>query len=1196
MKKLKPFQGGLLFIMKVTVIQMFIAITSVAMAYAIDSSGQKVLDKKITIDVENIEFDKVLTILKEQAKVRFTYSPRLVDADKKVSLHFEDTKLVEVLANLLGPDVSYSIIGKQIILKPTAVQSEGEISSSSETPLYDETAVKIEGKIVDDSGAGLPGVNILEKGTTNGTTSDANGAYTLMVEGDNSVLVFSFIGYVTQEITVGTQTSVNVSLAPDISTLTEVVVVGYGEQKKLTVTGSVVAISGNDLQKSPAINLSNSLAGRMPGVSAVQATGEPGYDNSTIRIRGGGTMTPLGSEALVVIDGIPDRDGGFNRLSPQDVESMSVLKDASSAIYGARAANGVILVTTKRGKSGAPQLSYDFNQGWAQPTVVPKMSNASEYAAIMNEIPMYKKIPANEWSTAWTSIQQTGSYTSPTSGIGTINAQYSPTDVQKFADGTDPWGHPNTDWFGDAFQKWAPQQRHNLQITGGSDNVKYMASLGYLTQDGIYKNSATKYNQYSLRVNLDAKINKYINTNIGVMVREEERNFPTQSSGSIFRMLMRGRPTEPEVWPNGLPGPDIENGQNPIVITTSQTGYDRNPTDYIQSNGKVEITNPWIANLKLTLMGSVDKTIDNHKKWETPWYLYTWNKIDYEADGVTPKLTKALRSTFTDPRLTMSNSNTLNTNLTAMLSYDHTFANVHSIGIMAGLTRETFRNDYFLAYGRNFISPAVDQLFARGSLLQNTDGRGYQRARMGNYGRLTYNYKEKYMAEFIWRYDGSYNFPSDSRFGFFPGVLLGYNISNEDFFQNNVSFINFLKLRGSYGQMGNDRIYFVGDPDRLQEYGYLSMYGFGQYPINGQVQTTLGEVPGTVVANPNFTWERANNFNVGMDGTVLNGRLTFTFEYFYNKRDQILIQNTGSTPQSSGIVDLLPPVNAGKVDTKGFEFKLDYNNQIGDLTYAFGVNGGTVNSKVVYWDEIPGIPSYQQQTGKQYGAYLAYLSDGAFLDQAQIDAETTQDGSTEPTKIDYSGVTANVLPGDMRIKDYNGDHKIDAKDQVRLDQTGTPTFNFGVTMNFQYKNFDLSILFQGATGALLRFGTESGDIGNYLKYSYDNRWTVDNPSSTDPRLASRGDTYFTGGNYGLNTYYLFNKNYVRLKNVELGYNVPSSLTQKIGLSKVRIYVNGLNLITWDKYKHQIFDPETTSGSGQYYPQSRVINTGLRLTF
>ncbi|HTJ51187.1 MAG TPA: TonB-dependent receptor, partial [Cyclobacteriaceae bacterium] len=1139
-----------------------------------------ILDKKVSLRAHEMDLKGLLAEIEAQTNVKFTYRSRVIRDYHRITINTTQMKLGELLDVVLDPSIEYEVVGKQIVLKsnPSIEVTSAEVTSSIPNQM------QVTGTVKDDTGSPMPGVNVLVKGTNNGTSTDTNGSYSIQIDDENSVLVFSFIGYTTQEITVGKQTTIDVNLVADVKALQEVVVVGYGEQKKITVTGAVVSVAGSDLQRSPAIDLSNSLAGRMAGVSAIQASGEPGYDQSTIRIRGGGTLTAAGSNALVVVDGIPDRDGGLNRISPQDIETMSVLKDASAAIYGARAANGVILVTTKHGKVGPPQITYDLNQGWSQPTVIPKMSNASEYAAIMNEIPMYKKIPAGEWSNAWASIQQTGSYTSPTSGIGTINSQFSPTDVQKYKDGSDPWGHPNTDWFGTAFKKWAPQVRHNLQISGGTEAVKYLASIGYLSQDGIYKNTATKYKQYNFRINLDARINKYINTSLGIMAREEVRNFPTQSSSAIFRMLMRGRPTDPEVWPNGLPGPAIENGQNPIVITTNATGYDRNPTDYLQSNGKVEITNPWIENLKLTLMGSADKKVNNDKKWETPWYLYTWNKTDYEADGVTPKLVKALSSTFTDPRLTMSNENALNTNLTALLSYDHSFNNGHTVGVMAGATRETFKDDNFFAFGRNYISTAVDQLFARGSELQNTGGSGFKRTRLGNYGRFTYNYKEKYLAEFIWRYDGSYNFPSSSRFGFFPGILVGYNISNEEFFQNHVSFINFLKIRGSYGQMGNDQIYFnKNGTDVLQEYGYLQTYGFGQYPVNSQVATTLTE---TVVANPNFTWERANNLNIGLDGTLLGGKLDFTFEYFDNRRNNILIQKTGSTPASSGISTILPPVNAGKVNNTGFDYNVRYKGEAGALKFQIGVNGGYVQNKVVFMDEIPGAPKYQKQTGKQYGGFLVYKSDGAFKNQAEIDEQT----------LDYSAVTSQLLPGDMKFKDINHDGKIDANDKIRLDKTINPKFNFGITMNFQYRNFDLAILFQGAMGALLPFGTESGDIGNYLKYSYDNRWSIDHPSGTNPRLASRGDTYYTGGNFGNNTYFLFNKNYIRLKNLELGYSIPEALASKVGLSKVRIYVNGLNLLTLDKYRGKLFDPESTSGSGQYYPQARVINTGLRLTF
>ena len=955
----------------------------------------------------------------------------------------------------------------------------------------------------------------------------------------------------------------------------EVVVVAYGKQKKVTVTGAVVGVSGDKLVKSPAVDISNSLAGRLPGLVVIQPSGEPGYDGATISIRG--TNTLGNNSPLIVIDGIPDRAGGLGRLSAQDIESISVLKDASAAIYGARAANGAILITTKRGKTGKPTISYDFNQGWSQPTVIPEMSNAPEYARIMNELPIYRTIPVNEWQAAWQAIQTTGTYDSPTAGVSTLNANYSPDAVRKYEDGSDPWGYPNTDWFGDAFKTWSPQTRHNLQLSGGTDKLRYLASLGFVDQDAYYKNSATSYQQYNARVNLDATVSDYITTNIGLMARRETRKFPTESAGSIFRMLMRGRPTEPEVWPNGKPGPDIENGQNPYVITTNATGYQENPTDYLQANGSVVIGNPWVEGLKLTLSGSVDQSNNRDKRWQTPWMLYYWDKVSYEADGVTPKLEPAVRSNFTDPRLSQSSYTTLNTNLTAMLSYDQTFGANHTLNILAGVTKETFEGSGFSAFRRNYISAAVDQLFAGGSLQQNTGGSGFERARLGYYGRFQYNYQEKYLAEFIWRYDGSYIFPESDRFGFFPGMLLGWNVSNEDFFQ--VPFIDYLKIRASYGQMGNDQVFYNGS---LQEYAYLSTYGFGSYPIAGEVVTTLRE---TVLANPSFTWERANNLNFGLDATILNNKIDLTLEYFYNKRDQILIQKTGSTPASSGINSLLPPVNAGQVDNRGFEFSVNYYGNAGnDLSFRAGINGGYARNKVVFMDEVPGAPDYQRQEGKPIGGYLVYESDGVFFDQAEIEAN----------KIDYSGVTSQLIPGDMKFKDVNGDGKIDADDQVRLDENGTPTFNFGANIDIQYKTFDFSLLLQGAAGASIRVQTESGDIGNFLKYSHDNRWSIDNPSHTDPRLASRGDTYFTGGNFGNNTYYLFSKDYIRIKNVEVGYTVPAKAMDKVKIANLRIYLNALNLLTFNKYK--IFDPEATAGNGVYYPQARVINIGANVTF
>jgi TonB-dependent starch-binding outer membrane protein SusC len=1190
MKKTLQIHKLLLTAMKISLTQVFLAIWLMSSAFASDTNAQSVLNQRVTLQGQDLGMRNILSQIEKQTDIKFVFSSKLIQSNRKVTVDFQNIQLSKILDNLLKPlQLTYEVSGKLVIInRATPTESEktdvGNVQKSNE--ISNVAALEITGKISDDAGVGIPGVTVLEKGTKNGTVTNVEGKFTLKVASANSVLVFSSVGFSNQEVKVGTTTNFNISMKTNISSLDEVIVVGYGTQKKATVTGAVAAIQGSALMKSPSVELGSTLAGRLPGLVVIQQSGEPGFDGATIRIRG--TNTLGNSSPLVVIDGVPDRDGGLGRISGYDIESISVLKDASAAIYGARAANGAILVTTKRGKNGKPLVTYSSNFGVAQPSRIPQMSSSSEYASIMNELPIYKSIPVAEWGAASNSINTTGAYKSPTAGVSALSANFSPEAVKGYASGNDPWRYPNTDWFGDAFKTWAPQQNHNLTISGGSDNIRYFASLGYLNQDAYYKNSATNYSQYNFRSNVDAKINKYINANLNIMVRREQRRNPTENSGAIFRMLMRGRPTEPEVWPNGKPGPDIENGQNPYVITTNATGYVDTPTDYIQTNAGVDITNPWIDGLKLSLSAAVDKSSVTPKIWQTPWSLYYWDKKTFESDGVTPKLEGAVRSNFKDPRLTQVYSSVLNVNLTALLSYTKTLDKNHNINVLAGVTKETFNGDNFFAFRRNYISPAVDQLFAGGSLQQNTGGSAFERARLGYYGRVQYAYKEKYLVEGIWRVDGSYIFPESKRFGFFPGVLVGWNISNEDFFKPLKETVDNMKIRASYGQMGNDQVFFDkndGNGSQLQEYAYLSTYGFGQYPINSEVATTLVE---TSLANPNFTWERANNFNLGLDASFLNNKFDMVLEYFYNKRDQILIQKAGSTPASSGISSLLPPVNAGKVDNSGFEFTLNYNGKASrDLQFRVGLNGGYAQNKVVFLDEVKSkeIPDAQYREGKPLDSYLVFKSAGVFKDQADIEAN----------KINYSkSVTAKLIPGDMKFEDVNGDGIIDDKDAVRLDKGIQPTFNFGMTFELKYKNFDMNVLFQGATGAAIRIQTESGDIGNFLKYSYDNRWSIANPSSEHPRLASRGDTYYTGGNFGNNTYYLFDKDYIRLKNIEIGYRLPKSILDKLKLSNARIYINGSNIFTIDKMK--VYDPEATVSSGVFYPQSRVINTGLSISF
>jgi len=1013
----------------------------------------------------------------------------------------------------------------------------------------------------------LPGVSILVKGTTSGTVSDVDGRFRITVNSDQSVLVFSFIGFSTQEVVVGAQSQLNVTLGPDMKSLAEVIVVGYGEQKKETITGSVATVKGAELAKSPAVNLSNSIAGRMPGVVAVNRSGEPGYDGSAIRIRGSNTLG--NNDALIVIDGIPARAGGIDRLNPNDIESISVLKDASAAIYGSRAANGVILVTTKRGKSGIPELTFQVNQGWAQPTVIPDLADAAQYAGMLNDLDIYA-LPVSEWGAANQAYKQNGEYLRPNGQVR--RAPYRPEELELYRNGSDPWRYPNTNWYEETLKTWSPQTRMNAQLVGGNENVRYMTSIGHQNQDGYYKQSATGFKQYDIRLNLDANVNKYIKVGVGILAREEQRFFPTRGAGAIFRMQMRGKPNQPAFWPNGLPGPDIENGENPVVITTNQTGYDRDTRDYFQTNGTLEIKIPGIEGLKITGTAAIDKTMQFNKRWETPWTLYQLG-TGLQPDGVTPNLVASRRGPA-EPRLTQANSNTLNILLGTVATYEKKFADKHSMTLLAGFNKETVEGNNFNAFRRYFISSAIDQMFAGGDLEKNNGGGAFERARLNYFGRVGYNYKEKYLAEFLWRYDGSYIFPESSRYGFFPGIMMGWVVSEESFWKNSLGkTFDFFKIRGSWGQLGNDQIFFGG---ALQEYQFLSTYGFSSYIANGTEVKTLFE---TRVPNNAITWEIANNSNLGFEGQFLQGKVFFEFDLFYNKRTNILWRKNASVPQSTGLI--LPAENIGEVENKGFDINLGYRGTIGDLTFSVGVNGGYAKNKILFWDEAPGAPDWQRSTGKPMNTFLVYQYDGVFATQEDISSNT----------LDYRAITNNLRPGDMKYKDIDGDGKITPDDRIRMDNNDIPTFQGGMTMNMAFRNFDLAVLFQGAAGARQYVSAgESGNIGNYLLEIHDNRWTIDNPSSVHPRIANRSDQYYSGGN----TYWFRNTDYIRLKNVELGYNLPNHISQKAGVRNLRIYANGLNLLTWDKFG--TYDPETISSTGQYYPQARVISTGINVTF
>lgn len=1010
--------------------------------------------------------------------------------------------------------------------------------------------VTIKGTVKDEKGQPLPVTSVTQKGTNNATTSGNDGSFTINIP-DGSVLVFSHVGYDSKEIQVNGTNAITINLSSKESSLDEVVVVGYGTRKKATLTGSIVTVKGDAIAKSPASNVSNSLAGRLPGLTVITRTGEPGNDGSTLRIRGANTLGD--NSPLVVVDGIAGRS--LERLDPATIESITVLKDASAAIYGAQSANGVILVTTKRGVSGKPTISLSLNQGWNTPTVLPKMVDAATYATIQNEITkaFYPSEPL----------------------------RFTAEDIQKYADGSDPWGHPNTDWFKETFKKNSPQRYGNLTLSGGSEAVKYFISLGSNYADGMYRNSAVNYSQTNFQSNIDAKINDNIRLSFDVVGRQENRNYPGggENGGSadgaqnIFWALNRAFPIWHARWPNGQPRMAIEYGANPVVLVTDATGYTKKRNYNLQSNMRLLVNIPWVKGLSLTGNASVDKVFTSNKQFRKPWYLYTWDGTTMDANN--QPLTIANKVGNNNPRLRQWMDNNQNITLNGMLNYDRVF-DKHDIKFLAGVERISGDNMYFGAYRREYPSDLLSELDLGGRAGIDNWGSSSVARRLDYFGRVSYAYDSKYLAEFVWRYDGTHIFEKGSKFGFFPGVSLGYRISNEKFWKDNISFINEMKIRGSWGKTGNDRI---------SPYQYMSTYSYnGSYVFNQN--TSQQTLRAGVAPNHNVTWETANQSNIGFDAQLLNNKLSISAEYFYNLRTNILWWKNASVPASTGLS--LPQQNIGEVVNKGFELQLAYRNSVGDFKYQVSANGAFSKNHIKFWDETPGVLEWRKSTGKPIGAREYFQAIGVFVDQAAVDKYPHWGGAS---------------PGDIIFKDVNNDGEINDLDKVRSNKTTIPTFTGGFSIDVQYKNFSLTVFFQGAAGAERSYRTFSGGngVGNFMQSLVKDRWTPEHPSSVNPRAWDRGRVYWMTDGEPNNTYFVRSSDYLRMKNCEIGYNVSSKYTKKIGIQSLRVYASGLNLLTFTKMKD--FDPESPDDApgslwvnSQVYPLNKTTNIGLTLTF
>lgn len=1116
--------------MKLSVLFTFTALLSMQ---ANESYAQRT---KITLNLENVSFARLLDEIESKTDFRFVYQTREVNLTRKISVKGEKEKVTSILDRIFqNTAITYKIIDKQIFLRKSTNLKSSNSNYQSSIGILQNLQFQINGTITDENGAPLAGANIVEKGTTNGVTADFDGNFSMEVADEHAVLVVTYIGFATLEVAIDGRATINVILKESAAGLDEVVLVGYGTQTKATLTGSIVTLDSKKLEETPVANLSNAIAGQLPGVIVNTRSGAPGDDEANILIRGKGTLG--NTQPLIVIDGIPDR-GGFSRMNPEDIESFSVLKDASAAIYGARAANGVILITTKRGNSGKPQFSFNTSVGWSQPTRLPNLLDSWQYATVENE------------------------YTDNFSGAP---HKWSDEDIQKFKDGSDPLTHPNTDWLDYIIKDWTMQTNNSFTVRGGSEAVKYYVSSQYLDQKGGFKNGDFPYSQFQLRANLDIQLTKTFSLGLDLSNRKENREAPAAGSyGDIMHTASATYPYLVPYYPNGLPGKGFQASEPNLAVSTSERGGYNKRTDNIY-NTKVSFS--WdlpLVGLNLNGYGAYDTQFYHRKQFKDTWDEYTYDETTGDYDLVPSGNVRSLGI----------NKNDWNTTTYHLqLDYKRSFGE-HNIDAFVAYEQSKFVGTYLYAYREGFPSNQLQDLFAgdvNKALTNNSSSTAF--GRMNYFGRVNYDFAGKYLASFTLRYDGSQNFPKGERFGAFPGISVGWRLSEESFLKDN-EIVNNLKLRASVGKMGNDAV---------APYQYLASYEYSDYDAYGWgVQTgyAFGDnvkyVPGFVestVPNPYITWEKATTTNLGFDSNLFDNKLGVVFDVFHSIRKDILIARSESVPDYTGLK--LPDENLGEVLNNGFEIDVSYRDRItDDLSYSISGNFSLAKNKVKYLDEATDIPEYQKKEGYPIDSYVVYDADGLFQTQEEVDNYPHLNGTG---------------PGDVKLIDTNNDGEIDEKDQIRRNYGITPEMIYGLNLGLSYKNFDLTVFFQGQGNAYLNIIPSL----NYDQDFFDGRWQKEGDNDY-PRVF-RDLNSGSGPSNRTSTYWLKPADFLRLKNVYLSYNLPQDWMSHVFLSNAKIYLQASNLFSIDQIKY--FDPESSSSNGlESYPIQRTVQIGLDLKF
>jgi TonB-linked SusC/RagA family outer membrane protein len=1104
-------------IMKLTTLLLFVMFFQVSAGVFSQNNG------RLNLKAEKESVSNILKLIEDQTEFRFLYNSSNINVNRKTDIDCKSKNIEEVLGMLFeGTNVKFRSFKSNYVLY-TEDGASNEIIQQQKS---------ISGKVTDSSGASLPGVSVIIKGTTSGVITDMDGKYTITKVPDTGILQFSFVGMKTIEVPAGGKSTINVTLAEEAIGLDEVVAVGYGTQRRVTIAGSVATVENKSIVNIPVTNTANTLAGKLPGLIAVQRGGQPGADKSEISIRGFGN-------ALIIVDGV---EQPFDQIDPSEIESFSVLKDASASIYGARAGNGVILVTTKRGKAEKSKINFSTNYGFQAPTRFPKLADAVLYSTLRNEA----YLNANPGDIA--------------------NQPFTAEAISKYKSGTDP-NYPNTDWYNEAFKKWSPIAQYNLNSSGGTDKIKYFLSMGYMDQGGLAKSNAFEFKRYNVRSNIDAVIANNLTISLDLSGRIEDQRAPAGRLMDLMEKVFGAKPTSPASFPDPTKA-SAGGGGNPVAVADPNfSGKNRNYNKVFNGILTAKYTIPYINGLSAKARFSYLTNDQTNKLWNTgyPTYNYDYSTKEYS------QVSQAGKNTLTQELYR-------NNNITSQISlnYENTFGKSSVKGLLLAEYID-INSDNMRAYREGFLSTVVDQLYAGSLDGMSNNGSAYEDGRISYVGRVNYEYSQKYLLEATFRYDASARFLPEKRWGLFPGFMAGWRISEEEFMKS-ARFVDNLKLRYSYGEAGNDN---------TSQYGFLTGYNYGGTYALGETSAMYQGIISKGLPNPNITWENTSTNNIGLDASLWQGKLSVELDVFKRKVTGVMATRLGSLPSTFGAT--LPDENINSYDNRGFELRLGHKNKIGEFNYSVEGNTSWTRGKWIHFEEPVFVDEESrarlQKSGQWMNRFFGYEALGYFNSQEDID--------NWPVNQDLNAVkNKTIKPGDIKYLDYNKDGKLDDKDKHVIGRGFTPEVMFGLSLTASYKGFDMSMLWQGATNFNTYFEKEaqvSFYNGENILASFENHWTPENLNAKYPRL-----TYGSvANNIHTSSFWLQDATYIRLKNLQLGYTLPKQWITKANIDNVRIFLSGYNLLTFDNVTP--FDPEA-QGSAWYYPQQKSFSAGLTLTF